>query len=115
MKASLVTPRSSRLKPALWLLLLLYLLGVGAYYSLRYGGSWTEIDSARLSNSALAVVEQATIIPSGNAYPFGYAYPTLLAWLSGVTGVSIIALQTVILPLSGILVSGLVALLFYRS
>lgn len=64
---------------------------------LRFGGRWTENDTMVLGDAARGVLEQQTIIPS-TVYDHGFAFPTLLATLAGVTGLPIATLQMVALP-----------------
>ena len=65
---------------------------------LRFGGQWAESDTVVLTRAARGVLDQGTINPAGVAYDHGFAYPTLLATLAEVTGVSVRVLQTTILP-----------------
>ena len=65
---------------------------------LRFGGQWAENDTVVLTRAARGVLDQGTINPAGVAYDHGFAYPTLLATLAEVTGVSVRILQTTILP-----------------
>src|SRR5215213_12281 len=65
---------------------------------LRFGGQWAENDTAVLTRAARGVLDQGTINPADVTYDHGFAYPTLLATLAEVTGVSVRVLQTTILP-----------------
>jgi hypothetical protein len=65
---------------------------------LRFGGQWAENDTVVLTRAARGVLDQGTINPAGVTYDHGFAYPTLLAILAEVTGVSVRVLQTTILP-----------------
>src|SRR3712207_6506665 len=65
---------------------------------LRFGGQWAETDTVVLTRAARGVLDQSTINPAGVTYGHGFAYPTLLATLAEVTGVSVRVLQTTILP-----------------
>jgi hypothetical protein len=65
---------------------------------LRFGGQWAENDTVVLTRAARGVLDQGTITPAGVTYDHGFAYPTLLATLAEVTGVSVRILQTTILP-----------------
>jgi hypothetical protein len=65
---------------------------------LRFGGQWAENDTVVLTRAARGVLDQGTINPAGVTYDHGFAYPTLLAILAEVTGVSVRILQTTILP-----------------
>jgi hypothetical protein len=81
---------------------------------LRFGGQWAENDTAVLTQAARGVLDQGTINPAGVAYPHGFAYPTLLATLAEVTGVSVRVLQTTILPWLTV-ATALVAYVAYRA
>ncbi|GEM_PF-656226 len=86
--------------PARWHLFLLtvYVLLAAGYVGARFLWNWTSTDDARLTVAAERVYAEGTILPSADAYPFGYAYPTLNAFLAHWTGLSIPALQTFVQP-----------------
>src|SRR3954453_9237307 len=56
---------------------------------LRFGGEWAATDTVVLTRAARGVLDQGTITPAGVTYDHGFAYPTLLATLAEVTGVSV--------------------------
>lgn len=81
---------------------------------LRFGGRWTENDTAVLAQAARGVLAQGTITPDGVVYDHGFAYPTLLATMSGVTGLPIAFLQMTVLPWFT-LVTTLAAFIAFRA
>ncbi len=86
--------------PVRWHLFLLavYVLLAAGYVGARFLWNWTSTDDARLTVAAERAYAEGTILPSADAYPFGYAYPILNVFLSHWTGVSIPALQTFVQP-----------------
>lgn len=96
-------------------LLILYVLGIGTYFVLRFGGHWMEVDTLRLTQSAQATASEATLMPGGRAYPYGFTYPVMTAWIAQLTGVSVLDLQTKVLPIAGIVAPALVALALFRA
>jgi hypothetical protein len=81
---------------------------------LRYGGRWAETDTVALTRAARGVFDQGTIEPAGVAYDHGFAYPTLVATLADMTGVSIRLLQTTVLPWLTV-ATALVAFVAFRA
>jgi hypothetical protein len=65
---------------------------------LRYEGPWAENDTVVLTGASRAILDEGTISPDRDAYTNGFAYPTLLASLASVTGLSIRLLQVGVLP-----------------
>ncbi|MCP4536816.1 MAG: hypothetical protein GY832_06690 [Chloroflexi bacterium] len=96
-------------------LLILYALGVGIYFVFRFGGNWMEIDTARLTRSAQGVFIEATVAPAGKAYDHGFSYPVTIAWLAHLTGVSVLRLQTIILPVAGMVTLTLAAAALFQT
>jgi hypothetical protein len=81
---------------------------------LRYAHPWAENDTVVLSRAARAVQNQGTITPTEFAYDHGFAYPTLVAAISTMTGVQVKDVQVGILPWLT-LVTALVAFIAFRS
>jgi hypothetical protein len=96
-------------------LLILYALGLGVYFVLRFGGNWMEIDTARITQAAQATFEEAALTPARGSYDHGFTYPVMVAWLAHFTGVSVLRLQTVILPVVGIVMLALVAVVLFEA
>ncbi|MCB9155581.1 MAG: hypothetical protein H6645_00510 [Caldilineaceae bacterium] len=96
------------------LFIAIYAIGIGAYFALRYAGGWMEIDTARMTNSARAVVVEGVITPSTDVYAHGFAYPVMVAWLAQMTGVSVLQLQTLYLPLISVLLPATAAYAVFR-
>ncbi len=64
----------------------------------RFGGLWTENDTAVLARAARGVLDQGVLAPVGASYDHGFAFPVLLATLSGVVGLPIATVQMTVLP-----------------
>jgi hypothetical protein len=95
--------------------LILFALGLGLYFVLRFGGNWMEIDTANLTMWSQAMREEAELAPPGKAYPHGFSYSVVVMWLSYLTGVPIPKLQTIILPIVGTITVAVVAWMFFRT
>jgi hypothetical protein len=81
---------------------------------LRFDNQWAENDTVVLTEAARATLQEGTIDPSHNAYDHGFAYPTLVASLSAITGVQISTLQVSILPWLTV-VTALMAFIAFRA
>lgn len=81
---------------------------------LRYDHPWAENDTVVLTSAARAVLHEGTITPSHNAYDHGFAFPTLIASMAAVTGLSVQAVQLVVLPWL-LLALSLVAFIAFRA
>lgn len=86
-------------QPTGWYLFLMvgYVFLAAGYIGARFLWNWTSTDDARLTVASEAIYAEGTILPS-EAYPFGYAYPALNAFLSHLTGLSIRTLQIYVQP-----------------
>ena len=93
----------------------IYAVAIGAYFTLRYAGAWMEIDTVRMTQSAQAVIAEGVISPSKDVYAHGFAYPVLLAWLSQITGATVLQLQTLYLPLLSVLLPAVSAFAAFRA
>lgn len=96
-------------------LLILYALGLGVYFVLRFGGNWMEIDTARITQAAQNVLRESTIVPTEMVYDNGFSYPVMIAWLAHLTGTSVLRLETMILPVVGIIILVSVAMTLFRT
>jgi hypothetical protein len=81
---------------------------------LRYDNPWAEGDTVTLARAARGVLDEGTIAPSQGAYDHGFAFPTLLATLSLITGISVYDIQAVVLPWLTVATS-LVAFVAFRG
>jgi hypothetical protein len=109
------TPRSRRVAQwPLLMLLLLYALLAGGYFVLRYGGRWSDSDTANLTLATAAVAVEGTLVPSRGLYGLGFAYQALSAFVLCVSGLSLAQLQFAVYPL---LAAGLASIAFvlYRE
>jgi hypothetical protein len=77
--------------------LVVALLVVGTVW-IRYENPWAENDTAVLTLAARAVLDEGTIAPSRYAYDHGFGYPSFLATLSTITGLSTHQVQVIMLP-----------------
>lgn len=109
------SPRSSGSTAWLWLGPLLYMVVIGLYYVIRYSGRWAESDSASFAQLIRVYVQDGQILPDdGSAYPNGYLYQTIAAFLVNLTGLDIAVFQQLIFPLLASLIV-LPAWLVYRE
>jgi hypothetical protein len=81
---------------------------------LRFDNGWAENDTVVLTQAGRAVLDEGTITPSRFEYDHGFAYPSLLAMLSAVTGVEIRDVQFNLLPWVT-LFTALMAFLAFRA
>ncbi|MGC9347638.1 MAG: hypothetical protein ACP5JG_05830 [Anaerolineae bacterium] len=96
-------------------LLACYILLVAAYVNGRFAWRGLYDDAIRLTQLSENVYAEGTLLPTGGAYSFGYAYPALNTVLAHVTGIPVEALQhfaqpflaIVLLPLSYVAFRGL--------
>jgi len=93
--------------------LLLYGLAVAGYFVFRYGGEWTEGDTARITRAIEAMLNEGTLQPSGQAYQHGFAYQAVSVEVLSATGVEPQTLQTLIYPFLAMLALGLTSLIFF--
>lgn len=97
---SQTVPASIRqVNPWLWFGPLIYMVGVGTYFIIRYGGHWSESDSATFSVMIRAMSQQGQLIPDQDVYSNGFAFQALSTIILAVTGLSISALQQLVYPL----------------
>lgn len=94
------------LRPWLWLGPLLYLLLIGAYFSVRFAGRWAEADSAIFAEIIRTFANSGQLVPlSGELYANGYAYQAISTFIIGVTGLDVAVLQQLVYPLLAALVA----------
>lgn len=65
---------------------------------LRYTDPWAESDTVALTRAARGVLNEGVISPKQGAYDHGFAFPSLLASLSAITGISVKNVQVSVLP-----------------
>lgn len=88
------------------LLICIYALFSHLYFMLRFAGNWMEGDTSRMTKFAQVVQEQDTLIPTGGLiYPNGPGHPAIMTILSDISGISILPLQTYILPIFGVIIT----------
>jgi len=75
-----------------------YLFLVVLYVNGRFDWRWLNGDAVSLTRLSANLFAESTLLPSQGAYPFGYAYPTLNAFLAHFTGLSIPTIQTYLQP-----------------
>lgn len=88
-------------------------LAFGAYFVLRYGGHWGEVDSVAFAGMIARLPEDGHIIYAG-AYPHGYAYSVWAITLSYFTGLPVGELLRWYTPIIGNLFLGLFAFANFR-
>ena len=87
------------------LLICIYVLFSHLYFILRYAGRWMEGDTSRMTKFAQVVQDQATIFPTGLIYGNGPGHPTIMVVLSDLSGISVLTLQTYVLPIFGVVIA----------
>ncbi len=87
------------------LLICIYALSSHLYFILRYAGRWMEGDTSRMTKFAQVVQDQATIFPTGLIYGNGPGHPTIMVMLSDLSGISVLTLQTYVLPIFGVVIA----------
>ncbi len=70
------------------------------YFVLRYGGLWTENDTARFSRDAVRLLSARSVFFPGE-YVHGFGYPAWLGVLALVSGLHPVFLNAVVLPFVG--------------
>lgn len=84
-------------------LICIYALFSHLYFILRFAGNWMEGDTSRMTKFAQVVQDQSTLLPTGGlVYANGPGYPGMMTILSNISGISILSLQTYILPIFGV-------------
>jgi hypothetical protein len=97
-----LAPRTSAAPSDLWLWLgpLIYMLIVGLYFIVRYGGRWAEVDSAIFTEVIRVFAREGRLVPTGGElYPNGYGYQAISAFVLTFTGLDAATLQQLIYPL----------------
>ncbi|HEX2914878.1 MAG TPA: hypothetical protein VH186_29060 [Chloroflexia bacterium] len=90
-------------RPWLWLILFVFIIGL--YFVLRFDGRWSETDSAAFTNLSQVFIHDGRLEPvSGEAYPHGYGYQAISAFLVSVTGLDVSTFQQILFPLLACLV-----------
>jgi len=98
---------SEKARPSsrLWFGLLLYMVGIGLYFLIRFDGHWAETDSATFTRLIRTFVSAGKLVPEfGAVYPNGYAYQAISTFIISLTGLSIETLQQFIYPLLAVIV-----------
>jgi hypothetical protein len=104
-----------RLPAWLWLGPALYMLVAGLYFVGRFGGFWSENDSATLTAAIRAFAAGGRLVPDhGLVYPNGYAYQALATFIMTLTGLDVTTLQQLVFPLTVVAVV-LPAWMLYRE
>lgn len=77
-----------------------FALVVGAYFTFRFGGRWSEWDTATQADSIRTMVRDATLLsPSGSYYGNGYTFSAVSTFLIAFTGVDAATLLQALFPL----------------
>lgn len=80
--------------------LLAFGLVIGAYYTVRFGGRWSESDTGLLALSIRAAQQEGTLLPSsGEFYGSGYAFTAVSVFLLALTGADTGVLVQLVYPL----------------
>lgn len=98
-------PAHSPWESAIWLGPVALMAYICLYFVARYGGLWSESDSAVFSNMIRTVVDSGQLSPTeGPVYANGYSYQAITAFISALTGLDVPTLQKLVFPLTAILV-----------
>lgn len=99
----------------LWMGPLLYMVFVGLYFVGRYGGYWSENDSAVFAKFIRIFADEGRLIPEhGDLYANGYAFSAISTFILAFTGLEVATLQQIVYPLLAALVV-IPAWLLYRE
>jgi hypothetical protein len=97
-----------------WPIFLVTLL-IAIYFVARYGGHWTENDTAGIAEAIRSVSQSGQLIPEkGFLYSNGYAYQVISTFLLDMTGLDAASLQQRVLPFGIVLLAVPVSLLLYE-
>lgn len=101
-----------------WLLTLLvglYAALAAAYFVLRYGGQWTDSDTANLTVATAAVVNEGTLTPTHGMYNLGFTYQAVSTFIATISGLELLQLQFWIYPVLAAATLGAIAFVLYRT
>ncbi len=98
---SRTSPARPRASTAWSLCLLLLLLGTvqAGYFTLRYAGRWSDSDTGFLTAAIRAVEDEGTLLPTRAFYSLGFAYQSVSAFITLLTGIEPVQLQFHVYPL----------------
>jgi hypothetical protein len=97
------------------LVLLVLAFVFAAFYQVRYGFKWVEIDSAIATNDIRAVAKEGTLeTQTVPPYPNGFAYQAFVVFLVQLSGLTVVQFQQLLSPFLLVLLP-LVAWLAYRE
>lgn len=83
-----------------WVWLSLFMLAIAIYFVGRHGGRWAENDSAVFTAYIKVVALEGSLTPeSAPAYPNGYGFQAISAFILGLTGLDVAPLQQLVYPL----------------
>src|SRR5437868_9504324 len=81
-------------------MLFAFALVIGAYFTFRFGGRWSEWDTAAQAESIRTIITDQTLLSnSGPVYANGYAFGAVSAFLVAFTGVDVPTLMQLLYPL----------------
>ena len=103
---------SSKHEPMMPIILLSVLYA--AYFVLRYGGLWTENDTAVFTQITSRMLAARSVLFPGQ-YSHGFGYPTWLGTLSLLTGVPVAIMNTIVLPFIAMAVFTIVCYVAYHT
>ncbi|HEY3083360.1 MAG TPA: hypothetical protein VGM69_26000 [Chloroflexota bacterium] len=77
-----------------------FALVLGAYFSFRFGGRWSEGDTATIADTIRTMVRDQTLLsPSGAIYSNGYAFGAVSTFVLAFTGLDVATLMQSVYPL----------------
>jgi hypothetical protein len=80
--------------------LVAFALILGAYFSFRFGGQWSEADTATIADTIRAMVRDQTLLSSsGVIYSNGYAFGAVSTFVLAFTGLELTTLMQSVYPL----------------
>ncbi len=83
------------------------------YFVTRYGGLWTENDTAVFTTVTRSMIQAKSVLFSGQ-YMHGFGYPTWLGTLSLLTGIKVSVMNTIVMPFLGVILLVVSAFAAYR-
>ena len=84
------------------------------YFVTRYGGLWTENDTAVFTQVTRSMIHAQSVLFPGQ-YTHGFGYPTWLGTLSLLTGLKVSVMNTIVVPFLGMILLVVSAFVAYRT
>jgi hypothetical protein len=83
---------------AVLICLMLYALGIYSYMTLRFLGNWSEVDTSIITRVIESSIQSASVLKPEVPYTNGMGYPSIIVFLTALTGLPTQILQFYVLP-----------------